>query len=67
MDTDPEMMLETGDLTQLNGDLIIVDEMSMTSTRLFATLLAAVGKDCQLILVGDVDQLPSVGPGQVFL
>ncbi|KRL95989.1 ATP-dependent RecD-like DNA helicase [Limosilactobacillus equigenerosi] len=66
VDTDPEMMLETGDLTQLNGDLIIVDEMSMTSTRLFATLLAAVGKDCQLILVGDVDQLPSVGPGQVF-
>lgn len=50
----------------LDADLVIVDEMSMTSTSLFAALISAVDPGSQLILVGDCDQLPSVGPGQVF-
>lgn len=50
----------------LKAQLIIVDEMSMTSTSLFAALISAVHTGSQLVLVGDCDQLPSVGPGQVF-
>ncbi len=50
----------------LDCSLLIVDEMSMVDIQLFAALLAAVKPESQLVLVGDVDQLPSVGPGQVL-
>lgn len=50
----------------LKADLLIVDEMSMTSTALFTGLLSAVSPGTHVVLVGDCDQLPSVGPGQVF-
>lgn len=50
----------------LDCDLLIVDEMSMTSAALFAALMSAVTTRTHIILVGDCDQLPSVGPGQVF-
>jgi len=50
----------------LQADLLIVDECSMVDTPLFCHLLAAVPPGCQLLLVGDVDQLPSVGPGRVL-
>ncbi|WP_225047350.1 ATP-dependent RecD-like DNA helicase [Lacticaseibacillus kribbianus] len=50
----------------LPDGLLIVDEMSMVDTYLFRTLLASVHPGIHLILVGDKDQLPSVGPGQVF-
>ncbi|KRN58704.1 ATP-dependent RecD-like DNA helicase [Limosilactobacillus secaliphilus] len=50
----------------LDCDLLIVDEMSMTSAALFAALISAVTTRTHIILVGDCDQLPSVGPGQVF-
>lgn len=50
----------------LDCDLLIVDEMSMTSEALFAALISAVSTRTHIILVGDCDQLPSVGPGQVF-
>lgn len=50
----------------LQADLLIVDEMSMTSTALFTGLMSAVQPGTHLVLVGDCDQLPSVGPGQVF-
>jgi exodeoxyribonuclease V alpha subunit len=45
-------------------DTIICDESSMLSIELLAALLEAMGPNKRLILVGDVDQLPSVGPGQ---
>ena len=45
---------------------VIVDEMSMVDAELFAALLAALPIGCRLILVGDADQLPSVGPGNVL-
>lgn len=45
---------------------IIVDEMSMIDLQLFYNLLKAVPPGCRLILVGDVDQLPSVGAGNVL-
>jgi exodeoxyribonuclease V alpha subunit len=50
----------------LDADLIIVDEMSMVDALLFDSLLDAVPSSCRLILVGDIDQLPSVGPGNVL-
>lgn len=50
----------------LKTDVVIVDEMSMVDIRLFEALLRAVPYSCRLILVGDADQLPSVGPGNVF-
>ena len=50
----------------LEADVIIVDEMSMVDVFLFQALLRAVTPGTRLIMVGDVDQLPSVGPGQVL-
>lgn len=48
-------------------DLLIVDEASMIDTLLMYHMLRAVPPDCKLILVGDVNQLPSVGPGNVLM
>ena len=64
--TGREANLDDVDIEELTGQLLVVDEMSMVDTQLFATLLSAVRPDMQVILVGDKDQLPSVGPGRVF-
>jgi exodeoxyribonuclease V alpha subunit len=48
------------------GDLLVVDETSMVDVPLMHALLRAVPPQAAVILVGDVDQLPSVGPGQVL-
>lgn len=50
----------------LDADMIIIDEASMLDLVLANTLLKAVGNDSHLLLVGDVDQLPSVGAGDVL-
>ena len=50
----------------LAGDVFIFDEMSMVDIRLMADLVAALPRRATLILVGDTDQLPSVGPGNVL-
>lgn len=50
----------------LKGSLLIIDEMSMVDTWLAYQLLKAVPDDMKVIMVGDKDQLPSVGPGQVL-
>ncbi|TWS94779.1 ATP-dependent RecD-like DNA helicase [Streptococcus sp. sy018] len=50
----------------LDGDLIIIDEFSMVDTWLANQLLSAISSNTQIIIVGDSDQLPSVGPGQVL-
>jgi exodeoxyribonuclease V alpha subunit len=50
----------------LDADLVVVDEVSMLDIELAAHLLAAIPLDCRLVLVGDSDQLPSVGPGNVL-
>ena len=67
------MMGENGDLTfehdesdPLETDAIIVDESSMIDINLMASLLHALKPGCRLVMVGDADQLPSVGPGNVF-
>ena len=51
---------------QLPHDLIIIDEASMIDIFLARRLFEAIKSDAQVIIVGDVDQLPSVGPGQVL-
>jgi exodeoxyribonuclease V alpha subunit len=50
----------------IDADLVIVDEASMLDLILANTLLKAIGPDSHLLLVGDVDQLPSVGAGDVL-
>lgn len=50
----------------LDADMVIVDETSMLDLVLANTLLKAIGPDSHLLLVGDVDQLPSVGAGDVL-
>lgn len=50
----------------LEADLIIIDEASMIDTSLMYNLLKAVPSSARLILVGDINQLPSVGPGNVL-
>ena len=50
----------------LNADLVIIDETSMVDILLMNHLLNAIGAGSHLLLVGDVDQLPSVGPGNVL-
>lgn len=50
----------------LECDALVVDELSMVDARLFESLLRALPLGCRLVLVGDCDQLPSVGPGNVL-
>lgn len=50
----------------LEADVIIIDEMSMVDIQIFQSLLKAIVPGTRLVLVGDVNQLPSVGPGQVL-
>ena len=52
--------------TPLNAELIIIDESSMVDIILANSLFRAIADDAALLLVGDVDQLPSVGPGNVL-
>ncbi|MFC4652029.1 ATP-dependent RecD-like DNA helicase [Lactococcus nasutitermitis] len=51
---------------ELSGSLLIVDEFSMVDTWLANKLFQAIPGSMKVLLVGDADQLPSVGPGQVF-
>ena len=51
----------------LDCDVVVVDEVSMIDVELMANLLDAIGPQTALILIGDVDQLPSIGPGKVLV
>lgn len=53
-------------VTPIDGDIIIVDEASMIDMFLMNYLLKAIYKGTKLVLVGDTDQLPSVGPGSIL-
>ncbi len=61
-----QMMFTHNSYEPLAVDAVIVDETSMVDVSLMAALLDAMEPDCRLVLVGDPDQLPSVGPGNVF-
>lgn len=51
---------------QLKCDALIIDEVSMVDTFIFESVMRALSTGCRLILVGDSDQLPSVGPGNIL-
>lgn len=57
---------ERNEENPLEADVIIIDEMSMVDIHLFQSLLEAVSIGTRLVMVGDMNQLPSVGPGQVL-
>ncbi len=59
-------LFNRNELNPLNADTIIVDEVSMVDVNIFYHLLKAVKKGSQVVLVGDKDQLPSVGAGNVL-
>lgn len=54
------------DLNELNGEILIIDEMSMVDMFLFKQLLTSINQTRHIVFVGDKDQLPSVGAGNVF-
>lgn len=54
------------EMNKLQYDIIIIDEFSMVDILLFHNLLKAIEEHTKLILIGDADQLPSVGPGDVL-
>jgi exodeoxyribonuclease V alpha subunit len=66
LEADPERGFRRHAGRPLEADLVIVDEASMIDTQLLAGLLEALPPTAALLLVGDVDQLPSIGPGQVL-
>ena len=61
-----KVRFEKNEENPLEADVIIIDEMSMVDIQLFQSLLKAVIPGTRLVLVGDVNQLPSVGAGQVL-
>jgi exodeoxyribonuclease V alpha subunit len=67
LETDPRTgAFRRTDEAPLDCDLLVVDETSMVDAPLMRALLRALPDEAALLLVGDVDQLPSVGPGQVL-
>jgi exodeoxyribonuclease V alpha subunit len=67
LEADPkEGGFKRNDTHPLECDLLVVDETSMVDVPLMRALLRALPEGAALLLVGDVDQLPSVGPGQVL-
>jgi exodeoxyribonuclease V alpha subunit len=65
-DIDDKVIFERNESNPLETDVIIIDEMSMVDISLMHALLRAITVGTRLILVGDVNQLPSVGPGNVL-
>ncbi len=61
-----ELVFRRDEEEPLDCDAVILDECSMIDICLFRALLCAMPEACRLIMVGDADQLPSVGPGHVF-
>lgn len=64
--SDGELKFKRDEENPLNTDVLIVDEASMVDLLLMYNLLKALPSSCKLILVGDMDQLPSVGAGNVL-
>jgi exodeoxyribonuclease V alpha subunit len=62
-----ERKFKRGPDDPLDADLVIIDEASMLDISLFHSLTSAIDPTARLLLVGDVDQLPPVGPGSPFL
>lgn len=61
-----ELVFNRNDADPLDIDAVILDETSMVDIILMKALLSAMKPNCRLVMVGDADQLPSVGPGNLF-
>ena len=61
-----EVTYKKGESDPLEADAVLVDEMSMVDLPLMRALLSALRPGCRLVMIGDADQLPSVGAGNVF-
>lgn len=57
---------DEAELNELNGEILIIDEMSMVDMFLFKQLVSSINQTRHIVFVGDKDQLPSVGAGNVF-
>jgi exodeoxyribonuclease V alpha subunit len=66
LEAEPFRGFRRGAERPLTCDLLVVDEMSMVDLPLMEAMLAALPRAAALLLVGDVDQLPAIGPGQVL-
>src|SRR5205807_8822143 len=67
LETDPRTgAFRRSEEAPLDCDLLVIDETSMVDVPLMRALMRALPAEAALLLVGDVDQLPSVGPGQVL-
>ncbi len=66
VDEEGTMLFSKNRQNPLETDVVIIDEMSMVDIELMHSLLLAVSPGTRLILIGDVDQLPAVGPGNVL-
>ena len=58
--------LSNNEKNLLKYDVVVLDEMSMVDVKLFQSLLGALKHGCRVVMVGDADQLPSVGPGNIL-
>ena len=65
-DENSQLVFQHNEQNPLKADVVIVDEVSMVDTLLFEGLLRALRLSCRLVLVGDEDQLPSVGAGNIL-
>ena len=63
---DEQVVFQRSEKDPLEAEAVIVDEMSMVDLPLMSALLSALKPDCRLVMVGDPDQLPSVGPVNVW-
>lgn len=63
---DDQPQFKKNELNMLNCDALIIDELSMVDTLLFESVLRALPLGCRIILVGDSNQLPSVGAGNIL-
>ena len=66
MEEDASMQVTEYDVAPIDADVVIVDEASMVDIFLMNYLVKALFQGTKLVLVGDVDQLPSVGPGSIL-
>lgn len=65
-DENDQLSFHHNEQEPINADVVIVDEVSMVDTLLFEALLRALRISCRLVLVGDEEQLPSVGAGNLL-
>lgn len=66
VDYNSPSMFKYNNMNKLSADVVIVDEISMVDIQLMYFLIRALKRNCQIVFVGDKDQLPSVGAGNVL-